>query len=556
VPSPNPYPGFTYNLPVSRPFIALTQYDAVNQSTPTFARFRSAVDQAVAGNPPYGYTAQNSVVMYRLTANPVYINDAIARVDAFVTQMESAIAAGETPAIAGDSYLEIGWYLEALSLTYDYGYDRLSVEQRTRWEALANQAIFNLWHPNDAEWNGVSRPWSGWSICDPGNNYHFSFLKATMLWALATKNTELIEFLQTEKFPALVAYYAALPGGGSREGTGYGTAIRNLFEDFLYWKSATGEDLSALTPHVRETIDYWVNSTVPTMDRFAPIGDLSRDSYPSIFDYHENLVHIAALLSSGTPNARRGAWWVAENSLDGVQYAFNLSGDILPLPDQPLAPTGTLYHAAGAGALFTRSAWNDPDASYLAVVAGKYDQSHAHQDQGSFTFFRRDFLAVTSNIWSHSGLHEETSAHNTIRFARADGSTIGQSQSDTLASTMTSTVNGGLTTITADLSNAFWRSTNLVQNWTRTFEYFGHTLRVNDSCTVASGVTATFQLHVPVQPVLQDDGSIRAGALVIVPLQALNVTFHSLADSEFSRGYRIEFTNPAGCFFNIELRAQ
>jgi len=207
------------------------------------------------------------------------------------------------PGRAGDAYLGFGWYIESLALTYDYGYSRLSDLQRQRWEALANQALFNLWHPNDAQWNGVSRPWSGWSICDPGNNYHYSFLKATMLWALATKNADLIAFLQTEKFPALVAYFAALPGGGSREGTGYGTAMRSLFGNYLYWKWATGEDLSALSPHGRETIDYWGNATVPTLDRFAPIGDLSRSSLPEIFDYHENLVHTAALLSTGTPYA-------------------------------------------------------------------------------------------------------------------------------------------------------------------------------------------------------------------------------------------------------------
>ena len=78
----------------------------------------------------------------------------------------------------------------------------------------------------------------------------------------------------------LAAYYAQLPGGGSREGTGYGTALRNLFEDYLYWRASTGEDLAALSTHAGDTIDYWVHATVPTRDRFAPIGDQSRSSIP------------------------------------------------------------------------------------------------------------------------------------------------------------------------------------------------------------------------------------------------------------------------------------
>src|SRR5207253_6456201 len=115
----------------------------------------------------------------------------------------------------------------------------------------------------------------------------------------ASQNTALIEFLQTQKFPPLVDYYAALPGGGTREGTGYGSALNNLFGDYIYWKAGTGEDLANLTAHTRETIDYWVHATVPTRDRFAPIADLSRSSLPEIYDYQENLVHQAVVLSAG-----------------------------------------------------------------------------------------------------------------------------------------------------------------------------------------------------------------------------------------------------------------
>ncbi len=108
------------------------------------------------------------------------------------------------------------------------------------------------------------------------------------------------------------------------------------------------------------------------------------------------------------------------------------AADLLPYPDAPEAPTDLVYHAVGAGALFARSSWAK-DAAWVAIVAGKYDQSHAHQDQGSFTFFRDDWLAVTSNIWSHSGINQDVNVHNVIRFERADGSTIPQSASDTVA---------------------------------------------------------------------------------------------------------------------------
>ncbi|HTH48785.1 MAG TPA: hypothetical protein VMB21_14830 [Candidatus Limnocylindria bacterium] len=555
VPGTSAYPGFVYNLPTVRPYLSLLPYTQVNQSSVAFSRFRAAANDAVAGNPPYLYSAVSSVVMYQVTGNAVYINDAVARVERFVSEAETAIAAGNNPAIAGDSYLDIGGYIEELAFTYDYAFGRLTQSQRDRWAAFADQSIFNLWHPSEASWGGRSAPWSGWSICDPGNNYHFHFLRATMLWALATQNTDLITFLQAEKFPRLVDYYLDLPGGGSREGTGYGTALRDLFDDYITWKYSTGEDLSALTPHTRQTIDYWVHATVPTLDRFAPIGDQSRVSIPDLFDYQENLVHGAVALNPGTPEAQRGTWWLNHNSVNGVGYAFNLMGDLLPLPDAPVAPTDLMYHASGAGVLFARSSWAT-NASWLAFVAGKFDQSHAHEDQGSFTFFKRDWLSVTANIWSHSGLHEETDAHNTLRFERADGSIIPQNQDDTRASSMTPSIANGRVTVAADLSNAFTGHASLVSSWHRNLDYLGDTLRISDTYTVAAGVRAVFQVQVPVPPVLQADGSFIAGHLHIVPIQGVTATVHAMPAPEFSQGYRIDFVSTAGPTFVVELRAQ
>ena len=148
----------------------------------------------MSGNPPYAYSAADSVIMYAITGQAQYINDAISRVEQQVTAAEAAIASGGVPEIAGDSYLEVGPDIEQLALAYDYGYDRLSDFQRQRWENYAQQAIFNVWNSNQANWGGVTHTWSGWATNDPGDNYHYSFLKATMLWALATKSSEWFNF--------------------------------------------------------------------------------------------------------------------------------------------------------------------------------------------------------------------------------------------------------------------------------------------------------------------------------------------------------------------------
>lgn len=561
-PGTSAYPGYGYTLPTVRPFISLSDYTGASATSTPYLRLIAAANDALDGNAPYAYSATQSIIAYRLTGNPLYLADAIARVDQFVTEFEDSIAAGGVPGIAGDSYLEVGWYLENLSLTYDQVLaleDPPTVQltaQLQRWAAIADQALFNVWHPNDATWGGVSHPWTGWSICDPGNNYHYSFLRATMLWEWATQNTTWLDFLQTQKFGSLIDYFVALPGGGSREGTGYGTAQKNLFENYIIWRASTTEDLASLSNHTRETIDYWVHATVPTRDRFAPIGDQSRSSIPELYDYHENLVHAAVVLTpTDAPEAGRGTWWLQNNSVNGVANSFNLMGDLLPYPAAPLAPTELVYHASGAGALFARSSWAT-DAAWLSFIAGKYDQSHAHHDQGSFTFFKGDWLAVTNNIWSHSGLHLEVEAHNVIRFERADGSAIEQNPSETVQSSMSYSTGPGVITVSADLTNAYSASHSLVQAWTRTVELSGEILRVTDACTVTAGVQPVFQVQVPVEPVLQPDGSIVAGGLRILPLQPVTASWTAMTEPEFSGGYRIDLRTATGCAFSVELQPQ
>jgi hypothetical protein len=356
-----------------------------------------------------------------------------------------------------------------------------------------------------------------------------------------------------------VAYYYQLPGGGSREGTGYGTAQRNLFENHRFWEASTGENLALLSSHATDTIDYWVHATVPTRDKFAPIGDQSRVSHPDLFDYQEQLVREAVIASRGTPQARRGVWWIANNSVNGMQHGFNFHSDLLATYDAAEAPTALAYHATGVGHFFARSSWAT-DASWLAFVAGPYDESHAHQDQGSFTLYKRNWLAVTSNVWSHSGIHQETDVHNLVRFVKA-GVSIGQSESTTLRSSMTYTTDANGIHVRANLSNAYWRSSSDVRSWTRALDFQGDHLRVHDVCDVAAGVTPVWQLHTPVQPIAQPDGSLLAGNLRITPVTpaAPNVAIVAMSsvDGDIAAGrYRLELRSASGCEFVVDLQGQ
>jgi hypothetical protein len=568
--TPNFHPKQPLAWAKQRPFISLADYDAPSTGS-LYGKFKRFVDRAVVDHDPdYGYSSADAVLVHSRdpAANGRYIDDAIARVDAKVAAAEAAIAAGHAPEIAGDDYLDVGEDIEELALTYDHGYDRLSPAQRTRWLAYGEQAVSNVWSPATATWG--TRPagafaWSGWSINNPGNNYFFSFVQATQMWTLATQSQAWARFLQTEKFPLLVDYYPRLDGGGSREGTGYGTAQRRLWENARTWRTNTGEDLVPVRSHAAQSIDYWIHATVPTLDHYAPVGDLSRESMPHLYDYQENLVREAVMAAPGTAAARRGTWWIAHNSVpDLMQNAFNVHDALLTPKDTAQAPTALSYDAPGVGQVFARSSWAT-DATWLDVTAGPYDESHAHQEQGGFTFFRRRWLTVTGNVFSRSGLqgggggdgHDlGTGANNVIRFVRKDGTDVPQNEA--VATHAVKTVSANHLQVHADLTGDYSDSAGAVTRWTRDFDYRGTGLHVVDRCTVASGVTPTFQLIVPVKPTISAaNGTVVAGGLKIAApgLSARTTELRKLA-TDFTGGWRIELTNPKACAFDVTLTAQ
>jgi len=521
----------------------------VDMGGPAYVRFKAFVDQAVAGNPGYAFSATDAVYMYRLTGQAQYATLAIAWVEDQVTAAEAEIALGNRPAIAGDSYLDVGPMLRDVALVYDWCYPLLTVAQRGRWEAYADQAVWNVWNYNNASWGGNPFPWSGWSVDNPGNNYHYSFLQATMYWAFAADRQSWIDFLANVKLPAVVAYYQGIPGGGSREGTGYGVALGRLFELYRLWKDSTPAhvDLGAQSTHLADTLDYWIHATVPTLDRYAPVGDLSRESYPWLYDYHRHLVLEARTLApTASPVTARASWWLHQIAVDEMTSGFNFRDDLLPAGTTQTQPAALFHHATGTGVLFARRSWT-PDAPWLSFMAGPYVESHAHQDQGAFNLFRDDWLAVTENIFTHSGIQQGTDVHNTLRFENG-ATTIPQNES---TSSMTVNDSGGTLHVVANLTPAY-ASSGVVNSWQRTLDFDALGLTVSDVWSAAGGVSAVFQINVPGLPSISG-GVATAGALRIRTLVPANpalsvVDWHSVDATEFNSGYKVEIRGGAGSY--------
>ena len=534
-----------------RPYI---DWPAINTSSSEYPRFQAFVDQALAGNPGYAFSAVDAMVMYRASGQDRYANHAVTMVESWVAAEELKINAGQRADIAADSYLYVGDHIRDLAVTYDWAFDKLTASQKTRWAAYAEQAVWNVWHSSEAKWGGVSYPWSGWSTSNPGNNYYYSFIEATMLWALASQNQTWLDFLRNVKLPPLVAYFQNLPGGGSREGTGYGTSHKRLFWLYLLWKESTGEDLAADSSHCRDSIDYWVHATVPTLNRFAPLGDQARDSSASLYDYQRALVLAAVNLNAGTAQAQHGMWWLQNITLTRMSSGFNLRDALLNINDPAVLPQTIIYHAAGTGHLFARSSW-ETNATWISFVAGPYVESHAAQDQGAFSIYKDQWLAVTENIFSHSGIHQEPGVANIVRFVRGS-TTIGQTYGST--SNMSWNDTQGTLTINGDLSPAYSGSSD-VQEWRRNLQFTGDKLIVRDTFRTTNGTQAIWQINTPAQPVI--NGSvIHAGDLTITPQIPQNpeiaiVNWNSVDAQEYANGgWKVELSG--GTEYTVELHIE
>lgn len=397
----------------------------VSANWPAAVRFKGMVDGQLGGANYYDFKPWYAALMYQLTGNVAYADYAIARTDAFVASEEALIAQNQRAVVAGDSYLEVGDIIGNVALVYDWTYARLTQAQRTRWITYANQAVWNVWNPTQARWGNTTYAWSGWSVDNPSNNYYYSFLRATMLLGLATNGENaqaagwITQFrttkLENQLFPA---FNRDLTGGGSREGTGYGTAMKDLWRLYDWWERSTGERIADKTTHTRLTLPALMHNIVPTLDRLAPTGDHARDASAELFDYHRDFLLGLMMLYPQDRLAGIAATLLANSSVPQMTQSFMYFSDFLyvqpSLAPQALAGLSPAYWAPGTGQFAMRSGW-DRNATYSNFICGPYTESHAHHDQGSFVIYKNSWLAYDRNIASSSGIEQGEDQHNLVR---------------------------------------------------------------------------------------------------------------------------------------------
>lgn len=549
--------------PTAHPRIYLTPNRArleaaLAANTPAAAAFRAKVDQWVGGANIWGFEAWNGALLGQLTGDARYCAKAIAVVEAQVVAAEAKIAAGQKPDVGYDSYLKVGEMIGDLALTYDWCFEQVTPAQKTRWIAYANQAVWNVWNHQAAKWGNTPFPWTGWSTNNPSNNFHYSFLRATMLLGLATKGENpqadawITKFRDEKVLAALVPLFnTELVGGGSREGTGYGVSHMKLFELYDLWHATTGEKLATKTTHTRASMLSFIHQTMPTLDKVAPTGDHTRDQTAAFYDYHRNyLLQLMTLFPTSDLAARAKALLDA-SSVKAMTRPEMLAYDFLN--DNPdIAATGlgglnTAYYAKGIGQIYARSSW-DKDATWINMIAGPYTESHAHQDQGSILIFKGGWLAYDANIASKTGINQAVTTQSLVRID--NGSTPLKQHVMTSANLLALSQGTGYVHAAVDVTPVYKNAA--VQKVERELVYLQpDVVVVFDRVTTAGGTRQTWQLAVPSAPQISgntatvSNGAHSLKVTKVAPAGSIT-TYDHRGDLDITAGYRIDQSVPGG----------
>lgn len=279
-------------------------------------------------------------------------------------------------------FLDVGEMTAALAFGYDWLYNQLSPEAR---QTIATAIIEKGLKP------GLGNP--GWARTE--NNWNQVCLGGLSLGALALAEQEpalaaqILDMTKNFNSYGLKPY---APDGVYPEGAmywGYGTTFQTVLLDALQTALGTDWGLSKSPGFMK--------SAGALFQQLAPTG--------TFFNFADNVERIGS---------EPAMWWFARELRQPELLRYELArlkeyidskrppqpetqnDRLLPLaalwwPETPISNTVTTQplnwygHAPNPLAIF-RSAWNDPNAMYLALKGGKATLSHGHMDAGSFIF--------------------------------------------------------------------------------------------------------------------------------------------------------------------------
>jgi hypothetical protein len=280
------------------------------------------------------------------------------------------------------------------AIAYDWIFDALSPEQRKLYgDALG---AWLRWYTDRPEITLRSGHWEynqTWGPIHQNIMHSRDALTQKLLIALAiygagtSKEADAKSFLDSwhKRIPAECVPAFDRMGGVWSESMGHGGygPVAVIPYAFQAWKSATGIDLFKRGKpwgFPNEAPRWTAYTMMPHNDRAAWIDD-SDGGRPGAF------VRAAPMLRDGLSRhlADAGKDWIRER----WQRVACLDPSVAPKGPETL-PLGYLF--PGAGHVYARSAWNDPNATWAFFGAGPQFAGHARDDEGHFMISRKGAL--------------------------------------------------------------------------------------------------------------------------------------------------------------------
>jgi len=309
-----------------------------------------------------------------------------------------------------------GWQ----GLLYDWVYDEMTPQERLKFGQLLGEWVATWWRTG-AE---VGIPRSGWWYNQHWGPSHLDVhhnrvaLTSKLFMSLATLGnagkfeqavqTNIKDFytkFRRDGLPALDQM-----GGIWAESNGHGGYGPTLVVPYSYQAVKTGmgfDPFAESAPHgfAREYIRAGIFSLMPHNDKMAWIDD-SGSGYPT------NYARCAPILARAYGDGV--ARWLSDTALErGWLYNRYLKQDevwqriaFLPADLKPISPKEAgwplAYYFRGAGHVYMRSAWDDPDATWAFFGAGPSYAGHSRDDEGHFLISKRGQLINRSGGGGHN----------------------------------------------------------------------------------------------------------------------------------------------------------
>jgi hypothetical protein len=290
------------------------------------------------------------------------------------------------------------------ALTYDWIYEALTPAQRVRFgDALGTWLRFFTDEPE------ILLKWGHWEYNQTWGPIHLNimncrdaltqklFIALTIRGAGTRFEADAETFLDSwnKRVPAECIPAFNRMGGVWSESYGHGAygPVTVIPYAFHAWRTATGIDLFRQIKPWGYPVESprWVAYTMmPHNERTAFIDD-GNGAHPGAF------ARAAPMLRDGLSQwfSQRGRDWLGER----WQRVACTDPSIPPVSPGTL-PLGYLF--PGAGHVYMRSAWNDPNATWAFFGCGSQFAGHARDDEGHFLIAKRGALVSRQGGQGHN----------------------------------------------------------------------------------------------------------------------------------------------------------